>query len=395
MPENPNDFSSSGMPFFDQIAKAMSASGPVQWDLARQFAMMSTNISSPEANVEPTTRISLNQLAQVADLHVRDVSGLSTTTSTQSPSIEVVNRSTWIHHTLEAFKFYFSNFSVGAQNSIGDETGSDLAGDDADGMDAMMTNLTKLMTPAMLGMSVGSMVGQLSLRAFGQYDLPLPRLPKTQLIFLARNCEEFANDWSIKVEDMQMWSLIQELAFHRVFQVEHVRELITESVKQHVSGFKPNPNAFGQRLSNIDVADTNPAEMMQRLLGDPTILLGAERTAQQKSLAPVLDALICTIVCYVDRVVDVVAGRILGNGAQISEAVRRRRVEASAQDQYVEELFGIHLTDAQLAGGDRFIKGVVERAGEQGLAQLWSKKGNLPTPNEISAPGLWLERISL
>ncbi|MFM9121726.1 MAG: zinc-dependent metalloprotease, partial [Actinomycetota bacterium] len=259
---------------------------------------------------------------------------------------------------------------MGAPASIGDETGSDLAGDDADGMDAMMTNLTKLMTPAMLGMSVGSMVGQLSLRAFGQYDLPLPRLPKTQLIFLARNCEEFANDWSIKVEDMQMWSLIQELAFHRVFQVEHVRELITESVKQHVSGFKPNPNAFGQRLSNIDVADTNPAEMMQRLLGDPTILLGAERTAQQKSLAPVLDALICTIVCYVDRVVDVVAGRILGNGAQISEAVRRRRVEASAQDQYVEELFGIHLTDAQLAGGDQFIKGVVERAGEQGLAQL-------------------------
>ncbi|MFM8776349.1 MAG: hypothetical protein ACKOEH_05615, partial [Actinomycetota bacterium] len=68
MPENANDFSSSGIPFFDQIAKAMSASGPVQWDLARQFAMMSTNISSPEANVEPTTRISLNQLAQVADL---------------------------------------------------------------------------------------------------------------------------------------------------------------------------------------------------------------------------------------------------------------------------------------------------------------------------------------
>jgi len=251
------------------------------------------------------------------------------------------------------------------------------------------------MTPAMLGMSVGSMVGQLSLRAFGQYDLPLPRLPKTQLIFLARNCEEFAKDWSIKVEDMQMWLLIQELAFHAVFGVDHVRELIVDSVKQHVAGFRPNPNALGQRLSNVDLTDTNPAEIIQKLLGDPTILLGADRTARQKALAPVLDAIICAIVCYVDRVVDVVAGRILGKGAQISEAVRRRRVEAGAQDLYVEELFGIHLTDAQLTRGDQFIKGVVDRAGESGLARLWSKEGNLPTPNEISAPGLWLERINL
>jgi len=395
MPENPSDFSSSGIPFFDQIAKAMSASGPVQWDLARQFAMMSTNISSPEPNVEPTTRITVNQLAQVADLHVRDVTGLPTTTSMQSPNIEVVHRSTWIHHTLAAFKFYFSDFSAPSIDNPNDEIGSELAASDTNDMDAMMMNLTKLMTPAMLGMSVGSMVGQLSLRAFGQYDLPLPRLPKTQLIFLARNCEEFAKDWSIKVEDMQMWLLIQELAFHAVFGVDHVRELIVDSVKQHVAGFRPNPNALGQRLSNVDLTDTNPAEIIQKLLGDPTILLGADRTARQKALAPVLDAIICAIVCYVDRVVDVVAGRILGKGAQISEAVRRRRVEAGAQDLYVEELFGIHLTDAQLTRGDQFIKGVVDRAGESGLARLWSKEGNLPTPNEISAPGLWLERINL
>jgi hypothetical protein len=39
MPQDPND-SSQGFPFFDQIAKAMASSGPVQWDMARQFAMM-------------------------------------------------------------------------------------------------------------------------------------------------------------------------------------------------------------------------------------------------------------------------------------------------------------------------------------------------------------------
>ena len=391
MPQDPNDFSASGLPFFEQIAKAMSSAGPVQWDMARQFAMMTATNSSAEPNVEPTSRIAVHQLATIADLHVRDITGLSTSDTTQPPVIEVVNRSTWVHHTIEAFKFYFSDFSADSTSANGTES-LEL---ESNGMDAMMSNLTKMMAPAMLGMSVGSMIGQLSLRTFGQYDLPLPREPKSQLLFVARNSEEFAKDWSIKVEDMQMWLLIQELTFHALFRIKFVRDAVTDLVKQHVAGFHPNPNALGQRLTNIDVTDTDPAAMMQKLLGDPTLLLGNERSAKQQALAPKLDAIICAIICYVDHVVDTVANRVLGNGAQISEAFRRRRVESSSQDQYVERLFGIYLTDDQVERGEKFIAGVIERQGETGLARLWAREGNLPTPNEIAAPGLWIERINI
>ena len=391
MPQDPNDFSASGIPFFEQIAKAMSSAGPVQWDMARQFAMMTATNSGTEPNVEPTSRIAIHQLASVADLHVRDVTGLSTSDTTQPPVIDVVTRSTWVHHTIEAFKFYFSDFTG---NSALTNSAESLELE-SNSMDAMMSNLTKMMAPAMLGMSVGSMIGQLSLRTFGQYDLPLPREPKSQLLFVARNSEEFAKDWSIKVDDMQMWLLIQELTFHALFRINFVRDAVTNLVKQHVAGFHPNPNALGQRLTNIDVTDTDPAAMMQKLLGDPTLLLGNERSAKQKALAPKLDAIICAIICYVDHVVDTVANRILGNGAQISEAFRRRRVESSSQDQYVEQLFGIYLTDDQVDRGEKFIAGVIERAGETGLTRLWTRDGNLPTPNEIAAPGLWIERINL
>ena len=391
MPQDPNEFSASGFPFFEQIAKAMSSAGPVQWDMARQFAMMAATNSSTEPNVEPTSRIAIQQLAAVADLHVRDVTGLSTSDTTQPPVVDVVNRSTWVHHTVEAFKFYFSDFSGNSNSTIGGEN----LDPESNGMDAMMSNLTKMMAPAMLGMSVGSMIGQLSLRTFGQYDLPLPREPKSQLLFVVRNSEEFAKDWSIKVEDMQMWLLIQELTFHALFRIDFVRDAVTNLVKQHVAGFNPNPNALGQRLTNIDVTNTDPAAMMQKLLGDPTLLLGDERSAKQQALAPRLDAIICAIICYVDHVVDTVANRILGNGAQISEAFRRRRVESSSQDQYVEQLFGIYLTDDQVDRGEKFIAGVIERQGEIGLTRLWAREGNLPTPNEIGAPGLWIERINL
>mgnify|MGYP006169481997 FL=1 len=104
--------------------------------------------------------------------------------------------------------------------------------------------------------------------------------------------------------------------------------------------------------------------------------------------------MISAIVGYVDHVVDTVAERIIGTGSQISEAVRRRRVEARSQDQFVEQLLGLRLTTKQMDEGHAFIGGVIERAGFDGLSGLWSKTGNLPTVNEIVAPGLWLERIN-
>ncbi|NQV96661.1 MAG: zinc-dependent metalloprotease [Acidimicrobiaceae bacterium] len=401
MSQDPNEQPSPGMSFFAEIAKAMSSKGPVQWDVARQFAMMTATSSTSEGNVDPAVRISVQQLAAVADMHVRDVTGLTTTNTMKVPEIDVVNRSMWVHHTLEAYKPLFTEFATSIYgqtlinpNSVTLENTPDLSADVPNELNEMISNLTKMMAPAMLGMSVGSMIGQLALRAFGQYDLPLPRDPATQLLFVARNCEEFARDWSINVTEMQMWLLVQELTFHAVFKVPHIREAITIAVKNHVAGFRPNPDALADRLGTMDITSSDPAVMMQRLLTDPTLLIGAVRSPGQEALAPILDAMISSVVSYVDHIVDTVAGRILGTGDQIAEAVRRRRVEAGDQDQFVEQLLGLHLTTFQIDRGHEFIAGVIERAGTEGLTGLWKRAGNLPTPNEIVAPGLWLERIN-
>ena len=402
MSQDPFEQEPSGIPFFAEIIKAMSSQAPVQWDMARQFAMTtamnSTSTATSEPNVDPAIRIAIQQLAAVADMHVRDVTGLETSRTSEVPHIDVVNRSMWVHHTLIAYKPLFTEFatSISGQTVI-QPVGSDseLSETEHSGeINAMMGNLIKMMAPAMLGMSVGSMIGQLALRAFGQYDLPLPREPHEQLLFVARNCEEFAKDWSINISDMQMWLLVQELTFHAIYQNPIVRATITDAVKKHVSGFKPSPNALAERLSKIDVTNNDPAAMMQKLLGDPSLLLGAVRSPEQALLAPKLDAMISAIVGYVDHVVDTVAERIIGTGSQIAEAVRRRRVEARSQDQFVEQLLGLRLTTKQMDEGHGFISGVIERAGFDGLSGLWSKPGNLPTPNEIVAPGLWLERIN-
>jgi uncharacterized protein (DUF2342 family) len=150
-----------------------------------------------------------------------------------------------------------------------------------------------------------------------------------------------------------------------------------------------------ERLSNMDMGSSDPMAMMQKLLTDPTITLGAVRSTSQEAQAPSLDAMIAAIIGYVDHAVDTVSASLLGGSSQISEAVRRRRVEASPSDTFVEQLLGLRLTRQQVERGHAFAAGVVERAGQDGLAALFAAPGNLPTPNELDAPGLWLARLNI
>ena len=171
--------------------------------------------------------------------------------------------------------------------------------------------------------------------------------------------------------------------------------MLFRSVRHYIAGFSPNPNALMERLTYMDLGDSDPMAMMNKFFTDPSIILGAVRSPMQEGLAPSLDAMVAAIIGFIDHAVDTISTSVLGTGTQIAEAVRRRRVEASPSDSFVEQLLGLHLTQAQVERGTAFIGGVVERAGTDGLSRLFARSGNLPTPSELDAPGLWLARISL
>ena len=395
MSDSPSENPFSGLPFFGDMAKAMSSQGPLQWDVARQTAMMTAlSGNSTEPNVDPAARVGIEQLVQIADLHVRNHTGLETSSTGKLPQVVVVNRSMWVHHTLESYKPLFNELATSLSGSpIIPTDALDVHQDDP--MMNMMASLNKMMAPAMMGMSVGTMVGQLALKSFGQYDLPLPREPRDQMLIVASNVDEFANDWSIPVDDMRMWVLIHELTSHAVLTSPHIRTAVSAAISSYIGGFSPNPNALMERLTSLDLGTSDPMAMMQKFLTDPTIILGAVRSASQESQAPSLDAMIAAIIGYIDHAVDTVSASLLGGSSQISEAVRRRRVEASPSDTFVEQLLGLRLTRQQVDRGHSFAAGVVERAGQEGLASLFSAAGNLPTPNELDAPGLWLARLNI
>jgi len=245
----------------------------------------------------------------------------------------------------------------------------------------------------MLGMSVGTLVGRLATNTFDQFDLPLPRDPHDRVVIVISNVDNFADEWSIPRDDMTMWALTHELISHGVFGVAHVRQTVQQLVSQFAGGFRPNPGALSESISSLDISSGDPMKLLNSLLSDPTVLLGAQRSAAQEHVAPILDAAIAGLVGYIDHYVDRVTARVLGQASPIGEAVRRRRVAQSGDRVFVERLLGVDLTSEQVERAQQFITGVLERAGDDGVALLLAKQGNLPTPAEIVAPGLWLARL--
>jgi uncharacterized protein (DUF2342 family) len=150
-----------------------------------------------------------------------------------------------------------------------------------------------------------------------------------------------------------------------------------------------------EKLGSLDMADDDPMRSLEKAFGDPELLLGAVRTPEQDALQPHLDATLALVVGYVDHMVDRACARLLGTSNSISEAVRRRRIETSPEDLFVERLLGLRLDRYQVERGKSFVQGVVERGGDAALARLFVSDRELPTPNELDAPGLWLARLDL
>ena len=381
----PDDFFSA-LPMFGDLAKALQNQGPLNWDAARQFAQLGATGGASEANVDPAARLAFADLTRIAWFHVADVLG----SDAPAPEPQVVTRSQWASGTLDAYRHLFTEMATALGAPGDDEQLPDTAGDP---MMAMMAGLSKMMAPAMLGMAVGSMVGHLATRAFGTHDLPIPRHPNG-VTLLPSNIDAFATDWEIPQDEMRLWVLAHELAGHALFEVDHLREALSDLVRRHVGGFRPDPNAVAERLGSLDTDAADPMAALQSALGDPEVLLGAVTSPAQLELRPSLDALVAVVVGYTDWIVDAVAVRVVGgNALRIAEAVRRRRVETTSSDSFVEQLLGIRLGEAQVSRGKAFVQGVVDRAGDDGLRPLLDRADALPTAAEVDAPGLWLARI--
>ncbi len=371
-----------GIPMFGDLARMLSQQAGAGWDAARQLAISVATDNGAETNVDPLERMAFEPLARVAELHIVNATGLDVTTT--GLTIVPVTRGEWAARTLEDWRPLLDALTASLAGSEAAEP------DPADPM-GFLAPLMRMVAPMMLGMTAGSMVGHLARRAFGQYDLPIPRTASDELMVVPANIAEFASDWSLPIDDLRMWVCLQEVATHAVLRVPHVRTRLDAFMTQYAAGFEPDSGDFMSRFEAVD--PTSAEGGFEAMFSDPELMLGAMRSDEQRALLPAYEALVATIVGYVDHLMDTVGVGLLTRYSMIAEAIRRRRVETDASDRFVERLFGLELTQATVDRGEAFVRGVVERSDEATLSRVWESDETLPTPAELDAPGLWLARL--
>ncbi len=399
--------SGSGSQFLQSLLgnllKLVNNKNPLQLDLLRQLAYSIATDGKEETNTDPLERIRWEQLAHLAELHVSQLTGLPG--YPHGLEVVTVTRSEWTWRTIEAWKSLFeimatSLLDTGAKQ--GGEAGSlpaELTGEEyltgADQLSFLASQWMTAMAPALISLQLGSAIGYLARESLGQYDLlPIPRPNKGELVVVTSNVHAFAEQWSLQLEDVMLWVCLTETTFETIMAKDHVRTELDDLIRSYVSAFKServNPEIFGD-LSSYDFTDM---DSMAAAIEDPIAFLDKIETEEQRYIRRKLDTVVATMQAYVADIAEQAGKQLIGTYTPISEASRRARMERGVLSRMAERIFGMDLSMEMLAKATAFIKGVKDRGGEEMLIRLWSEPGHFPTPAELEAPGLWLERINL
>jgi putative hydrolase len=377
-----------------KVIGSSPGAGDTWFEAARTLAQGVATDGGVDDNVDPLVRITFDELARVAELHVADATGISLAGSGPAISFDAVGPGMWAFRALEAYRPTLqAMIDAQRQGASSAPPAMDLASLDegGDGMAALLGQFALTLGPVLLGMQFGSAAGHLAQRAFGQYSLPLPWPESNNLLLVPGNVARFADDWSLPLQEVQLWVCIRELTMHSVLTRPPVRAAITRLLGDASAHAAAAQQSIVERLGD----GLGDPDALEHAMSDPEALLADLISPEQRNISNALTAVTTAIGAYVDHVTVGIAATLTSSSASLREAWYRYRVEEGKGEQAFAGLFGLDVGRSEVDRGAAFVTGVVERAGDDALSRMWKDELDLPTPAEVDAPGLWLARIGL
>ena len=375
------------VPLFREIQRVLlSGTGPVNWELARQVAIAMAAGQRPDPEPTAEDREGFESTVRVAELEVADLTGLSP--PAEVTRVEAVRRAAWVEANVRGLKALFEPAAEKLSQALTQSRREQAPGPEAPlGLEMLMDR----MSPLLMGMQVGVVLGTVAQKVLGQYELPIPRSESPALLFVVPNIADLEREWSLPQVEFRAWIALHETthAFElgRPWARDHffglIRELV-EAMDLDLSGLE-------ERLAGLDLSDP---ERLSEAIGDPVELLGQSLGEEQRLLLARLQAFMAAAEGYADHVMQQVGRKMLPAFDRIDEAMRRRREERSQEERMVERMLGIDLKREQYRLGGAFCTRVVELTDEQTLALMWTGAEALPSMPELEEPRLWLARMA-
>jgi putative hydrolase len=369
------------VPLFREIQRLLSAGdGPINLEIARQVAIAVATQGSPDLpTLDASARVFGDSVAAAEVL----VAGYTRLPLVEPTGTTVLTRTEWIHATLGSWRWLLEHLArhMGAQFTRLQEEGQPEGAD--------ITAVLGQVTPLLLGIQAGTVLGHLALEVLGHYDFPVPQ-DETRLSFVDHNVESVAHDYSLPVDDLRRWLGVRDAARHlTVASVPWLTPYFHSLLTDLVDATDIDVGDIERRLMDLQ---TKGLEGLQSGISIEDVLPVVPSERHSRSLDR-LRAFIALLHGYAHHAASAVGDEILSDRVLIEEGMARRDASSSEGRALLQAVLGFDVDRPLLAAGTTFCAAVVKLHGIDSLNRVWEAPDNLPALAEIKDPFAWMERV--
>jgi len=243
------------------------------------------------------------------------------------------------------------------------------------------------------GVEMGAMLGWMSTRVLGQYDLLViedDRPDEQDIVYyVAPNVLSLERRYAFPPQEFRLWLALHEVTHRAQFTgVPWMREHFLGLVEQTMDSVNPDPKRVIEAAQRF---------LEARRAGDDPLAQGGLMAlfASEEQLAVINEVagLMSLLEGHGDVTMDRAGQGLIPGQERFAKVLRQRRQNASGFTKVFQRLVGLEAKMKQYAEGEGFISAVERHGGSELLDQAWATPSNVPTIHEIRDPHSWIARV--
>ncbi|HEY6533094.1 MAG TPA: zinc-dependent metalloprotease [Acidimicrobiales bacterium] len=259
--------------------------------------------------------------------------------------------------------------------------------------DRVSTGLAAPLTTRLAGAELGMVLGWMSGRVLGQYDLLVieEEDPADQdlVYYVGPNVLALEKQHAFPPEEFRLWLALHEVTHRAQFTgVPWLRPHFIGLVHETLGAMEPDPKRLVDavnRLAESIRAGRNPLADG----GLVNLIAGPE----QRAVLDKVSGMMSLLEGHGDVTMDRAGEGLVPSAERFGRVLRQRRESARGLNRLVQQLIGLEAKLSQYAEGEAFIAAVERAGGQRLLNRAWEEPGNLPSLLEIREPHRWIERM--
>ena len=240
------------------------------------------------------------------------------------------------------------------------------------------------------GAELGAVLGFLSKRVLGQYELVLPTGESDvgdSVFFVGANVLAMERQHEFRPSHFRFWVALHESAHRAQFTgVPWMRGYFLSLVDELVDTNRSEPGKLNRIAHDVrDAMDKGESP------GGDAGILGLLASREQREVLDKVQALMTLLEGHGHVVMDRIGEREIVDVDRMSRVLSARRNDS--KNAAMMKLIGMDMKLKQYETGGRFIKQVEKLASWDALSAAWEAPEALPTLAEIEDPASWLSRV--